>query len=728
MGTPAYMSPEQAGGRIDQLGPASDVYGLGATLYAVLTGRPPVGGSSMIETLRKAELGEVPPPRQVNPAVPAALEAVCLKALAHDPKQRYPSALDLAADVEHWLADEPVSAHRERLSVRAGRWARRHRPLVSGLAAAVAVALGSLAVATAFLARANRSETQARELAQRHAEEARDNFQLARQAVDDYSLKVSENRRLKESSPSLRKELLEAAVPFYERLLARGGDDPAMREELARASVKLASITQAIDNPKKSIPHYEKALTLLEALAAEFPTQAGYQAQLARTNLALGRLHLQTGDNAVAEKAFLAAVELQRRLAGEEPGHAERQSDLGAGLQALGNFYLATGKVAEAEGHFREAIDLFRRLLEHYPDVDDHRLSLSKIYRNLGVLYGGARSRTKEQEGMYLESLTLCKALAERHPNDQTYQEELASILGNLGILYGNTNRLAEGEKAYLDALAVKRSLAEKHPELTFYQKSLVNTMDDLGTIYFKIGRLDESEKIHRETVPLLQRVADRYPEMLDYTVDLAGAYGNLGSVLRKRDKDTEALEWFDRSIRTLEAVIRKQAKHALAREFLSIAHEGRALALKKLNRHAEAVTALDGALKYEDGPYRSTLRAERARTNARAGNLTVARAEADELLAQPSTLRPNDFIILGYMHVIIAAKVAKDASLAVSDRERRVEEHHSRAVSLFKQAREAKYFDNTKDRKEFLTDQELAPLRSRSDFQDLVRGLEAIK
>src|SRR5262249_31767458 len=86
LGTPAYMSPEQAAGRLDQLGPASDVYGLGATLYCLLTGRAPFADGDPIEVLRQVQRGAFPRPRAVNPEVAPALEAVCLKALALQPE------------------------------------------------------------------------------------------------------------------------------------------------------------------------------------------------------------------------------------------------------------------------------------------------------------------------------------------------------------------------------------------------------------------------------------------------------------------------------------------------------------------------------------------------------------------------------------------------------------------------------------------------------------------
>jgi serine/threonine-protein kinase len=127
LGTPAYMSPEQAAGRIDLVGVRSDVYSLGATLYEILTGRAPVQGDSVDELLRRAERGEFPRPRSVKPCIRRCLESICLKAMAREPAERYATAAELAADVERWLADEPIAAHRDRPSERVDRWLRRHR-------------------------------------------------------------------------------------------------------------------------------------------------------------------------------------------------------------------------------------------------------------------------------------------------------------------------------------------------------------------------------------------------------------------------------------------------------------------------------------------------------------------------------------------------------------------------------------------------------------------------
>jgi serine/threonine protein kinase len=139
IGTPAYMPPEQAAGRLDLLGPASDVYSLGATLYTLLTDKAPITGVDVSEILRKVQRGEFPRPREASPWLDLALEAVCLNAMNLLPENRYASPRALAEDLERWLADEPVNVYSEPFSHRARRWARRHKTAVTTVAATVMV-------------------------------------------------------------------------------------------------------------------------------------------------------------------------------------------------------------------------------------------------------------------------------------------------------------------------------------------------------------------------------------------------------------------------------------------------------------------------------------------------------------------------------------------------------------------------------------------------------------
>ncbi|MGC8638955.1 MAG: SUMF1/EgtB/PvdO family nonheme iron enzyme [Isosphaeraceae bacterium] len=143
VGTPAFMSPEQAEGDLSKVGFSTDVYGPGATLYYLLTGQNPIGDCEVATALSHARRGEFPRPRQVDTALPQALEAICLKAMAFRPEDRYGSPRALARDLELWLADEPVSAWPEPPSIKLRRWVDRRRTLVSSTAAALLAVLAA---------------------------------------------------------------------------------------------------------------------------------------------------------------------------------------------------------------------------------------------------------------------------------------------------------------------------------------------------------------------------------------------------------------------------------------------------------------------------------------------------------------------------------------------------------------------------------------------------------
>jgi len=152
LGTPAYMNPEQARGDLEHLGPRSDVYSLGATLYRLLTGKPPFEGDA-INVIEAVQRGAFQPPRSLVPSIDQALEAVCQKAMALDPADRYETPKALAEDVERWMADEPVAAYRESWVRTLTRWLTRHRTGVTAVGAAMLVALAGLGAVLGVQAR-----------------------------------------------------------------------------------------------------------------------------------------------------------------------------------------------------------------------------------------------------------------------------------------------------------------------------------------------------------------------------------------------------------------------------------------------------------------------------------------------------------------------------------------------------------------------------------------------
>src|SRR5262249_15921790 len=142
LGTPSYMAPEQAAGEHTKIGKATDVYGLGAVLYQLLTGQPPFADGTTYETIRLLLNTEPRKPRAVNPKIDPELSTISLKCLEKDPNLGYPSALELAEDLEHWLKDEPIRAKRSGYFTHARKWVRRNPSIAALVTLSVALAAG----------------------------------------------------------------------------------------------------------------------------------------------------------------------------------------------------------------------------------------------------------------------------------------------------------------------------------------------------------------------------------------------------------------------------------------------------------------------------------------------------------------------------------------------------------------------------------------------------------
>jgi serine/threonine protein kinase len=226
VGTLRYMSPEQAEGRRVVLDHRTDIYSLGATLYELLTLRPIFEGEDRKTLLCQIMCDEPRPPRAIDRSIPPELETIVLKAVAKAPADRYASARDLADDLNRFLRHEPIQARRPTLVQRTRKWLVRH-PSVSVTAVLLLVLLTAGSLVAALLIRAEQEKTL------RRAQEAEDHLRLAKRSVDEMIQVAEVDLADKPGMESVRKQMLESALVYYQEFIALRKDDPESRAELA---------------------------------------------------------------------------------------------------------------------------------------------------------------------------------------------------------------------------------------------------------------------------------------------------------------------------------------------------------------------------------------------------------------------------------------------------------------------------------------------------------------
>jgi serine/threonine-protein kinase len=731
LGTPAYMSPEQAAGQGEELGPASDVYSLGATLYVLLTGAAPFQGRHVPEILDRVKRADFLPPRQRNKDIPRALEAICLKAMARQPEQRYATPLALAADVEHWLADEPVRAWREPWPTRLRRWSARHRTFVAVAAAAAAVALVSLTAATLLLNAANRRERDARTLAEQNAQVAQDqrraadeHFQLARQAVDQYCTLVAQDPRLREYDlEELRSGLLRTAAQFCDEFVRRRSDDPEVLAKQGQAYLLLGFITEETGARPEASAHYQKAREIFAALAQAQPDSADYRRHLATSHDRLGNVLVATGQPGPARAEYTQAFNIRQELVRTHPDEADYQNDLAVSHHLLGMSYLRERQWDRAREELSRCIAIRDELLRTHPDGIEYRTGLADAHNNLAIVYRGLRQLARVEEEL-LPVRATWEELLRAAPTNSDYRSHLATSHFNLGVLYADQHRTDEAETSYKKALDLQGELVRTHPTVSDYQSKLAHTHHNLGVLYQGTRRPAEAETAYTAAVAINKKLTETHPTVTGYAVDLGKTYCHLGYLQLSKPQD--ALDWFEQAVRTHQAVLERQPGHPDARESLRHVHAGRAMSLNQLQRDREALQEWDRAVNLAEGNSPDTWRVRRAVTLARVGEHAKASAEA-AVLANKASLSSDNLYLLARALGRSAAAVLHDEHLAAEARQQLVEDHAARAVSLLRRLHAAGYFKDPARREQLPKDPALAPLRSRADFKDLLQAIEDV-
>ncbi len=556
LGTPAYMSPEQAEGQLDRLGPWSDVYSLGATLYCLLTGQPPFAGD-VVDVIRAAQRGEFRPPRQIDPNIDRALEAICKKAMAHRPEDRYSSARLLADDLDRWMADEPVMAWREPIARRARRWARRNRTVVTALAAAVLVALAGTGAVLGVQAQANERLLQANNKLAIANDREKQRFSLAMDAIKLFHGEVSEDLLLKEQQfESLRTKLLKGAADFYGRLenLLKGQTDRESRASLGKAYDELGQLTEKIGDRTAALAVQRKALAVRRALASEPGADAASKIDVARSLNATGWLQWSTGEIAGARAAFTEASHLAEEAETEGGAAEQAQEELGKAYHRIAFVLYEIGDRSAALATYGKALAIRQKLADANPAVTQLQQDLAMSHNNLGLFLvetgdpAGARAS-------YGRALAIRQKLADANSKITLLLQELAISHLCIGALLNHTGDMAGAQASYRQSLAISQRLADANPSVTQFQRDLALCHVKLGEVLSRTGDTAGAKAAYASSLAILQRLADSNPTVTLFQQDLAKCHTNIGSLLSKMGDPAGGLASCDKALAILQTL-----------------------------------------------------------------------------------------------------------------------------------------------------------------------------
>jgi serine/threonine-protein kinase len=562
MGTPAYMAPEQAAGQVDWIGPRTDVYGLGAILYEILTGQPPFTGADSSEVLLKVQTTEPARPRQLWPGVPAALEAVCLHALAKKPEARYPSAREVGQEVQRWLADEPVMAYPERWTTRLGRWVRRHRGLTAGAAGLLITAVAALAIG--LVAVDNQKQRAKRALAAEAQAKRR-----TRQALDEMSSQVIANwlaRQPGKLEPA-QAEFLQKALAYYREFAQESGDSEEVRSSVAKAHGRTGVIARNLGQHKMAEEAYRSAVACYQQLATDIPSRVDYRQELAAIHNRLGLVLHDTGRPQDAEQAYRNALALRRQLTAEFPAVPDYRYELAMSHSNRARLLRDTGRLGEAEEAYREALTLQKQLAAEFPAEPGYRRELAVIHNDLGIVLRLIR-RPQDAESACDDAIALLKQLAAEFPAEPIYRQQLGAAYNNLGILLRDSGRHKEAEEAYREALTLKKQLTAEFPAVPGHRHDLAMSYSNLGNLLRSMGRAREAEEAFRGALTLQRQLAVEFPKLPDYSNNVAGSMVNLALLLRDLEDYSQARPLLESAVPYHQAALTANPQNPTYREF----------------------------------------------------------------------------------------------------------------------------------------------------------------
>ena len=453
-GTPAYMAPEQAEGRVGDVDQRCDTYALGVILYQLLTGKLPFTGTSFDEIKRQITTTEPVAPRAVDRRVPVSLDAICRKAMARAPADRYGSAAELVEELERYFADEPVSAAREPWSVRLARWMRKRKTFV---AAAASIAIVALIAATVI-------------------------------AI----LQTANNRALRAANTKER-DANQRATQRDEKMAALLADP-----------IWLVDIGRPLEEAENAA---QTSVSLGQSLTQEYPQQQSYAWVLGRGYTSLGQIHRRMEKYDEAERDYHAAIDVLTDLTARFPDETEYAHNLAGAYSSLSGLYqhIADARTSQAGTSDLVASDLAKALeaiqssleIRQRPPLSDADNPVLH-YALAGDLlnYGGVLDRTGRIDDAAKVIASVIETMTGLHrevPDDTEFALLLAQSHVNLAQLRYLQDRHDEALAAYSDALELLETQVRRAPRERRFNELLGNTSRERAELLFYVGRFEES-------------------------------------------------------------------------------------------------------------------------------------------------------------------------------------------------------------------------------------------
>lgn len=534
LGTPAYLPPEQASGKLELVDARSDIYGLGAILFEILVGRPPhqhTKNKKITDLLK--EIVEAPSPvaRQVEPSVPAALDAICSKAMSKQREDRYQKATDLADDVRCWLAGEPVSVYPEPWHDRLFRWLRKHRAAATSSAIAVLVIAVTASLAAVFINQARGREAIAkREAVERLAD--------AERAVDVSLTGVNEVLRFFPSAQTVRQRLLEQAAEDYARFANVQSDDLQLQLEAARAQIRLGNVRLLLDKFDQAIAEFESADQRLASIESQLPAAVFERGVAAaqRAN-ALDR----AGRRADAMATFERSLEWLDRGAAALPLDSPRQVE-------IADARLGFARVLQQQGDrdaARRQLEQTLKQIEPAPNEAfrrDRRRVAAKAEHELAQLEMAVGQLDAASDSLG-RALRHYSALLSAEKNFPVWLDGQALCRVTLANLQRRQGREVDALDTYQKAVADFDDLARAIPGVPHYEQVRILARTDAALLRLALGQAPAARDLLAPSISRLAQLAEGEDLKPDLLETAALAHAAFGATLRDLGQSTEAEE-----------------------------------------------------------------------------------------------------------------------------------------------------------------------------------------